>query len=58
MISSVPVSEALRWLCLQKSGTGVLAWGGIFFGVGNTNIGPFSNETWLWPEASCPSAAA
>ena len=34
MISSAPVSEALRLLCLQKSGTGVLAFGGIFFGVG------------------------
>ena len=34
--------------------SGVLAFGGIFFGVGNTNIGPFSNATFFWPASSCP----
>ena len=37
-----------------RAGSGVLLFGGIFFGVGNTNIGPFSNETWVWPATSCP----
>lgn len=38
-----------------SSDSGVLLFGGIFFGVGNTNIGPFSNDTWVWPATNCPS---